>query len=126
VRAGLGDVALWVMAEVPAIVYALPECAAAGIQGVAIGLNDLVQLWFGVDREAAAMTDFFDLSHPNVRSVVRSGLAQLIQTARALGLDCTVCSVPPDAALIEFLVDCGVTGIVVNPLDRDRVAQLLS
>jgi pyruvate, water dikinase len=126
VAAGLGDVALWVMAEVPAIVYALPECAAAGIQGVAIGLNDLVQLWFGVDREAALMTDFFDPNHANVRSVVRSGLAQLIQTARALGLDCTVCSVPPDAALIEFLVDCGVTGIVVNPLDRDRVAQLLN
>jgi pyruvate, water dikinase len=126
VAAGLGDVALWVMAEVPAMVYALAECAAAGIQGIAIGLNDLVQLWFGVDREAVAMTDFFDPSHGNVQSVVRSGLAQLIRTARELDLDCTVCSVPPDAALIEFLVNCGVTGIVVNPLDYDRVAQILA
>jgi pyruvate, water dikinase len=123
VAAGLEDVALWVMAEVPAIVYALPECAAAGIQGIAVGLYDLMQLWFGVDREAAAMTDFFDPNHVNVRSVVRSGLRQLIETARGLDLDCTVCSVPPDAELIEFLVDCGVTGIVVNPLDLEQVAQ---
>jgi pyruvate, water dikinase len=123
--AGVDDVALWIMAEVPAIVYALPECAAAGIQGIAIGLNDLMQLWFGVDREAGLMTDFFDPSHVTVRTVVRSGLKHLIQTARSLDLACTVCSVPPDAALIGFLVECGVTGIVVNPPDGDRVAQIL-
>jgi pyruvate, water dikinase len=124
--AGLGDVPLWIMAEVPAIVYALAEFAAAGVKGIAIGLNDLLQLLFGVDRDQALMADFFDPSHPAVRSVLRSVLSQLITTARQLDLACTVCSVPPDAALIGFLVECGVTGIVVNMGDFDFAAGTIA
>jgi pyruvate, water dikinase len=120
--AGLADVPLWIMAEVPAILYALPECAAAGIRGIAIGLNDLLQLLFGVDRDQALMAEFFDPSHPSIKSVLRSVLSQLITTAQRLNLACTVCSVPADAALIAFLVDCGVTGIVVNVGDLDFAA----
>ncbi len=123
--AGLADVPLWMMAEVPAILYALSECAAAGIRGIAIGLNDLLQLLFGVDRDQALMADFFDPSHPAIKSVLRSVLLQLITTAQRLDLACTVCSVPADAALIEFLVECGVTGIVVNVGDVDFAAAAM-
>jgi pyruvate, water dikinase len=123
--AGLADVPLWMMAEVPAILYALPECAAAGIRGIAIGLNDLLQLLFGVDRDQALMAEFFDPSHPAIKSVLRSVLSQLITTAQRLDLACTVCSVPADAALIEFLVECGVTGIVVNVGDLDFAATAM-
>ncbi len=124
--AGLADVPLWIMAEVPAILYALPECAAAGIRGIAIGLNDLLQLLFGVDRDQALMAEFFDPSHPAIKSVLRSVLSQLITTAQRLDLACTVCSVPADAALIEFLVGCGVTGIVVNMGDLDFAAAAMA
>jgi pyruvate, water dikinase len=124
--AGLADVPLWMMAEVPAILYALPECAAAGIRGIAIGLNDLLQLLFGVDRDQALMAEFFDPSHPAIKSVLRSVLSQLITTAQRLDLACTVCSVPPDAALIAFLVECGVTGIVVNVGDLDFAAVAMA
>ena len=34
----------WVMAEVPSVVYRIPEYAALGIDGVSIGSNDLTQL----------------------------------------------------------------------------------
>ena len=37
----------WVMAEVPSVVYRLPEYAAMGIDGVSIGSNDLTQLMLG-------------------------------------------------------------------------------
>ena len=30
----------WVMAEVPSVVYRIPECAAMGVDGVSIGSND--------------------------------------------------------------------------------------
>jgi pyruvate, water dikinase len=124
--AGLGDVPLWIMAEVPAIIYVLPELAAIGVQGMTIGLNDLLQLLFGVDRDQALMAAFFDPSHAVVRSVVRSVLSQWITMAQQCDLACTVCSVPPDAALIEFLVECGVTGIVVNVGDVDWVAGVMA
>ncbi len=39
----------WVMAEVPSIVYRLPEYPGMGIDGVSIGSNDLTQLMLGVD-----------------------------------------------------------------------------
>ena len=42
----------WVMAEVPSIIYWLPEYAAMGIDGVSIGSNDLTQLMLGVDRDS--------------------------------------------------------------------------
>jgi pyruvate, water dikinase len=39
----------WVMAEVPSVVYRVPEYAALGVDGVSIGSNDLTQLMLGVD-----------------------------------------------------------------------------
>jgi len=40
---------LWVMAEVPSILYRLPEYAREGVTGVSIGSNDLTQLVLGVE-----------------------------------------------------------------------------
>ncbi len=37
----------WVMAEVPSVVFRIPEYAALGIDGVSIGSNDLTQLMLG-------------------------------------------------------------------------------
>ncbi len=122
---GLGHLPLWIMAEVPAVLYGLPAFAAAGISGITIGLNDLLQLIFGVDREQTLMADFFDPSHPQVKSVLRSALQQCITSAKQLQLGCTVCSVPMDEAFIEFLVQCGVTGISMNPSDLGVAQQAI-
>ena len=46
----------WVMAEVPSVVYWLPEYAKLGIDGVSIGSNDLTQLILGVDRDSEAVS----------------------------------------------------------------------
>ena len=45
------DFQLWMMVEVPSVMLMLPEYIAAGVQGIAIGTNDLTQLLLGVDRE---------------------------------------------------------------------------
>ncbi len=50
----------WVMAEVPSVVYRIPEYAAMGIDGVSIGSNDLTQLMLGVDRDSETCADLFD------------------------------------------------------------------
>jgi len=42
----------WVMAEVPSVVYRIPEYAATGIDGGSVGSNDLTQLMLGVDRDS--------------------------------------------------------------------------
>ena len=50
----------WVMAEVPSVVYRIPEYAAMGIDGVSIGSNDLTQLMLGVDRDSEMCAELFD------------------------------------------------------------------
>ena len=48
------------MAEVPSVVYRIPEYAAMGIDGVSIGSNDLTQLMLGVDRDSEICAELFD------------------------------------------------------------------
>ena len=50
----------WVMAEVPSVVYRIPEYAELGIDGVSIGSNDLTQLMLGVDRDSEICAELFD------------------------------------------------------------------
>jgi pyruvate, water dikinase len=54
------DLLRWVMAEVPSVVYRIPEYAAMGIDGVSIGSNDLTQLMLGVDRDSEVCAELFD------------------------------------------------------------------
>jgi pyruvate,water dikinase len=122
---GLQHLPLWIMAEVPAVLYALPAFATAGVCGITIGLNDLLQLLFGADREQVMMADFFDPSHPQVKPVLRAVLQQCMVQVKSLKLACTVCSVPADPAFIRFLVECGVTGIAVNPADLALAQQAI-
>ena len=57
----------WVMAEVPSVMYWLPEYIGLGVEGVSIGSNDLTQLTLGVDRDSEVCADIFDEADPAVR-----------------------------------------------------------
>ena len=58
------------MAEVPSVVYRIPEYAALGIDGVSIGSNDLTQLMLGVDRDSEICADLFDESDAAVLDAI--------------------------------------------------------
>ena len=112
---------LWVMAEVPSVLFALPEYAALGIAGISIGSNDLTQLLLGADRDSELLADTFDERDPAVTAYLR----RLIPAARELGLRTSICgqapSVHPEYA--ELLVTAGIDAISVN---RDVVARTRS
>jgi pyruvate, water dikinase len=118
---GLADVPLWIMAEVPAVIFSLSEFAAAGVAGIVVGLNDLVQLVFAVDRDHPDLSSFFNPNHPVIRQV----LQQLIRSAQDCQIPCHVCSLTDDEAFVEFLVDCGVTGIVANIAELGRLSRAI-
>ena len=65
----------WVMAEVPSVVYRIPEYAALGIDGVSIGSNDLTQLMLGVDRDSEICAELFDESD----AAVLDAIARIIE-----------------------------------------------
>jgi pyruvate,water dikinase len=110
----------WVMAEVPSVVYWLPEYVGMGIDGVSIGSNDLTQLMLGVDRDSDLCAELFDESD----GAVLDAIGQIITTARRLGITASLCgqapSTRPDFA--EHLVRMGITSISVTPdvVERTR------
>ena len=111
----------WVMAEVPSVVYWLPEYVGMGIDGVSIGSNDLTQLMLGVDRDSDVCSELFDESD----AAVLDAIGRIIGTARRLGITASLCgqapSTRPDFA--EHLVRMGITSISVTPDVAERTRR---
>jgi pyruvate,water dikinase len=111
---------LWVMAEVPSVLFHLPRYAELGIAGISIGSNDLTQLLLGADRDSELVAEVFDERDPAVTEYI----ALLIERAQELGLKTSICgqapSVYPEYA--ELLVGSGIDAISVN-VDAVRRAR---
>lgn len=107
------DFQVWIMAEVPSVIWLLPDYVAAGVQGITIGSNDLTQLVLGIDRDHPDLSDEFDAHHP---AVLRA-IAQLVQAAQRLDLPCAICSqfAPSDLAILKTFLQWEVTAISVDP-----------
>ena len=103
----------WVMAEVPSVVFWLPEYIGMGVDGVSIGSNDLTQLMLGVDRDSDICAELFDESDP----AVLDAIGQIISTARKFGITSSLCGQAPSTkpAFAEYLVRMGITSVSVNP-----------
>ena len=103
----------WVMAEVPSVVYWLPEYVGMGIDGVSIGSNDLTQLTLGVDRDSDLCAELYDESD----GAVLDAIGRIIGTARRLGITASLCGQAPSSRpdFAEHLVRMGITSISVTP-----------
>jgi pyruvate, water dikinase len=113
IQAGLTQVAtfrLWIMAEVPSVLLLLPDYVNAGVQGIAIGTNDLTQLLLGADRDHPQMASVFTSQHPAVLRAIEL----LVQTAKQLNIPCHLCG-QSTPALVEALIQWGIDGISVEP-----------
>lgn len=103
----------WVMAEVPSVVYWLPEYVGMGVDGVSIGSNDLTQLMLGVDRDSDLCAELYDESD----AAVLDAIGRIISTARRLGITASLCGQAPSSRpdFAEHLVRMGITSISVTP-----------
>jgi pyruvate,water dikinase len=115
---------LWVMAEVPSVLFNLERYASLGIAGISIGSNDLTQLLLGADRDSERLSNTFDERDPAVIEYLR----ELIPRARAAGLQTSICgqapSVYPEYA--ELLVRAGIDAISVSSDAVDRTRSLIA
>lgn len=115
---------LWVMAEVPSVLFNLEAYAAQGVAGISIGSNDLTQLLLGADRDSELLAATFDERD----AAVVSYLEQLIPRAHRLGLRTSICgqapSVHPEYA--ELLVSAGIDAISVNMDVVERTRRLVA
>jgi pyruvate,water dikinase len=115
---------LWMMAEVPSVLFLLPEYVKAGAAGISIGTNDLTQLLLGVDREQGQLAKVFNERHP----AVMSAIAQLIQMAKSADIPCSICGQAPAVypEIIDKLVEWGITSISVEPEAVERTYQAIA
>jgi pyruvate,water dikinase len=115
---------LWVMAEVPSVLFELDKYAAAGVAGISIGSNDLTQLLLGADRDSEVLADTFDERDHAVRTYI----AQLIAKAKSLGLQTSICGQAPSVhpEYPDLLVRAGIDAISVNMDTVDRARRLIA
>jgi pyruvate, water dikinase len=115
---------LWLMAEVPSVLFHLARYAKLGIAGISIGSNDLTQLLLGADRNSELVAEVFDERDPAVTDYI----AELLEAAGRLGLKTSICgqapSVYPEYA--ELLVRAGIDAISVNIDAVDRARRLIA
>jgi pyruvate, water dikinase len=107
------DFQLYLMAEVPSIVFLAREFAKH-CDGFSIGSNDLTQLVLGADRDSETLghLGYFDERDPAVLTAIE----MLLDGAHAEGRTVGICgqgpSVYPEFA--EFLVRRGIDSISLN------------
>jgi len=103
---------IWMMAEVPSVLFLLPDYVKAGVQGISIGTNDLTQFLLGIHRNSEQVAGGFN---GRDRAVMKA-IEQLIGLARAAGIPCSICgdatALYPET--VESLVRWGISSISVN------------
>ena len=119
------DFKVWLMAEVPSIVFMAREFAEL-CDGFSIGSNDLTQLILGIDRDSTKLANlgYFDERDEAVKRAIK----MLIEAAHSKGKTVSICGQAPSVypELAEYLVRLGIDSMSVNPDTVARTRILVS
>ena len=108
------DFKIWIMAEVPAVVFQAEEFAQL-VDGFSIGSNDLTQLIMGADRDSGILNNMGYFDERN--EAVKRAISILVKAAHKYGKTISICGQGPSQypEFAEFLVEQGVDSMSVNP-----------
>jgi pyruvate, water dikinase len=120
---------VWIMAEVPSVVFLAEEFARL-CDGFSVGSNDLTQLTLGIDRDSGrlARMGYFDERNEAVKRAIK----MLIEGAHKAGRTVSICGQAPSVypEFTEYLVGLGIDSVSVNPdtvaMTRELVHRLES
>jgi len=121
-KRGDNGLQIYVMCEIPNNVIQI-DAFAEHFDGFSIGSNDLTQLTLGVDRDSAIVAIDFDERDPGVKEMIRQAITGAHRNNRHCGLCGQAPSDYPEMA--EFLVDCGIDSMSLNPDTVLQTTQLV-
>ncbi|MFN4218510.1 MAG: phosphoenolpyruvate synthase [Candidatus Bipolaricaulia bacterium] len=109
---GENELEVYVMCEIPSNVILAEEFAEI-FDGFSIGSNDLTQLTLGLDRDSELVAHIYDERNEAVKRLVK----YVIDAARRRGRKIGICGQAPSdfPEFAEFLVECGIDSISLNP-----------
>ena len=115
---------VWIMAEVPSVLYRMDDYRKLGISGISIGSNDLTQLMLGVDRDSELCAELFDEQD----AAVVAAIADIITRAKAAGMTASLCGQAPSnhPSFAGDLVRMGIDSVSVDPSAVDAVRNNLA
>lgn len=119
---GKNGLEIYVMCEIPSNVI-LTEDFARIFDGFSIGSNDLTQLTLGLDRDSEIVAHLFDERNAAVKTLVADVIRRAGQCGRKVGICGQAPSDYPEFA--EFLVECGIDSISLNPDTVLKTTQLI-
>ncbi|MBI2675603.1 MAG: phosphoenolpyruvate synthase [Candidatus Aenigmarchaeota archaeon] len=103
---------IYVMCEIPSNVLMAEEFADI-FDGFSIGSNDLTQLTLGLDRDSELVSHIYDERNPAVKKLISDAIKACKRKGKKIGICGQGPSDFPDFA--EFLVECGIDSISLNP-----------
>ncbi|MDH7506629.1 MAG: phosphoenolpyruvate synthase [Candidatus Thermoplasmatota archaeon] len=113
-KQGENGLEVYVMCEIPSNVIVADQFSKV-FDGFSIGSNDLTQLTLGLDRDSDLVAHIFDERNEAVKRLV----AQVISVAHAHNprRKVGICGQAPSdfPEFAEFLVECGIDSISLNP-----------
>ncbi|MGF3584156.1 MAG: phosphoenolpyruvate synthase [Thermoplasmatota archaeon] len=113
-KQGENGLEVYVMCEIPSNVIVADQFSEV-FDGFSIGSNDLTQLTLGLDRDSDLVAHIFDERNEAVKRLV----AQVISVAHAHNprRKVGICGQAPSdfPEFAEFLVECGIDSISLNP-----------
>jgi len=111
-KQGENGLEIYVMAEIPSNIILAEEFADV-FDGFSIGSNDLTQLTLGLDRDSALVSHLYNERNPAVKQMIASVIQRVKKKGRKIGICGQAPSDFPEFA--EFLVECGIDSISLNP-----------
>lgn len=123
-KRGADDLQVWLMAEVPSVIFLAGEFAKL-CDGFSVGSNDLTQFILGVDRDSAILNKF---GYFNERSMaVKMAIKHLVDKAHEAGRTVSICGQAPSEypEFVEFLVGIGIDSISVNPDAVEKTLEIV-
>jgi pyruvate,water dikinase len=117
---------VWLMLEVPSVVFMIDEFCALPIDGFSIGSNDLTQLIVGADRDSEILgrMGYFDERNPAVLRAIEASIRGALRHGKTISICGQAPSVYPE--ITRFLIRHGVTSISVNPDTIIKMRQIVA